>query len=118
MNSIIVCGGRDYANRDIVFGALTAIWMVNKFKTLHHGACQTGADRLAHDWCVKFHGFCVEKPWPANWIAFDKAAGPIRNREMLIGARPDLVVAFPGGKGTANMIALATAAGVPVKRFG
>jgi hypothetical protein len=33
---------------------------------------------------------------------------------MLKEGHPDLVVAFPGGKGTAGMIALARAAGIPV----
>jgi UDP-N-acetylmuramoylalanine-D-glutamate ligase len=33
---------------------------------------------------------------------------------MLKEGRPDLVVAFPGGKGTANMVAQARAAGIRV----
>jgi predicted Rossmann-fold nucleotide-binding protein len=38
----------------------------------------------------------------------------VRNRQMLTEGRPDLVVAFPGGKGTANMVALARKAGVEI----
>jgi hypothetical protein len=49
----------------------------------------------------------------ANWRKYGPAAGPIRNQQMLDWG-PDLVVAFAGGTGTAGMVALARAAGVPV----
>lgn len=51
---------------------------------------------------------------PADWRWHGKAAGPIRNKQMLDQHSPDLVIAFPGGRGAANMVALARAAGVPV----
>jgi len=54
-------------------------------------------------------------PFPADWSRHGKSAGPIRNRQMLIEGRPDIVVAFPGGKGTANMIKQAVEAGVKVE---
>jgi len=50
----------------------------------------------------------------ANWRTHGKAAGPIRNQQMLDEGRPHLVVAFPGGTGTADMVRRAKAAGVPV----
>lgn len=43
-----------------------------------------------------------------------KAAGPIRNQHMIDTAKPDLVVSFPGGAGTADMVRRAKAAGVRV----
>jgi hypothetical protein len=48
-----------------------------------------------------------------DWKRYGNAAGPIRNQRMLEWG-PDLVVAFAGGTGTAGMVALARAAGVPV----
>ncbi len=51
----------------------------------------------------------------AKWETYGKAAGPIRNREMLLNL-PALVVAFPGGKGTADMVRQAERAGIPVRR--
>jgi ABC-type Fe3+-hydroxamate transport system substrate-binding protein len=33
----------------------------------------------------------------------------------MLRLRPDLVVAFPGGRGTADMVAAATDAGIPVR---
>lgn len=55
--------------------------------------------------------------FPADWEKYGKAAGAIRNRQMLKEGRPDLVVAFlaPDSKGTADMVKAATDAGVPVK---
>jgi hypothetical protein len=42
--------------------------------------------------------------FPANWKVYGRAAGPIRNMKMLLEGKPDLVVAFPGGIGTADMV--------------
>lgn len=50
----------------------------------------------------------------ADWNAHGRSAGPIRNAKMLAEGKPDLVVAFPGGKGTAHMVGIARKAGVPV----
>jgi hypothetical protein len=45
-----------------------------------------------------------------------RAARPIRNQRMLDEGKPDLVVAFPGGRGTTDMIRRAERAGVPVRQ--
>lgn len=54
------------------------------------------------------------RAFPADWTTHGKAAGPIRNSQMLKEGLPDLVVAFlaPDSRGTANMIAQAEKAGV------
>lgn len=58
--------------------------------------------------------------FPANWTAFGHAAGPIRNRAMLEFAmdREAVLIAFWNGKsrGTANMVDIAHAAGIPIYR--
>jgi hypothetical protein len=55
--------------------------------------------------------------FPANWSRYGKAAGPIRNQQMLDEFKPDLVLAFPilTSVGTYDMIMKATRAGVPVE---
>lgn len=53
-------------------------------------------------------------PFQADWHTHRRAAGPIRNRRMIEEGKPDLVVAFPGGRGTANMVAQARKAGIDV----
>lgn len=69
--------------------------------TIISGACR-GADRLAVMW-AKSVGVPVEE-YPANWGRYGKAAGPIRNLQMLKDGKPDLVVAFSGGHGTLHMM--------------
>lgn len=44
----------------------------------------------------------------------DRSAGPKRNQRMLDKGKPDLVLAFPGGDGTADMVRKAKSAGVPI----
>jgi SLOG family YspA-like protein len=74
-----------------------------------------GADTLAEDFArvyrLEFEGY------PADWKKHGKAAGPIRNKQMLDEGKPDLVIAFlaPNSRGTRNMIDQAEKAGVPVK---
>jgi hypothetical protein len=50
----------------------------------------------------------------ADWAGLGRKAGPIRNEQMLSEGQPHLVVAFPGGRGTAHMVGIARAAGVEV----
>lgn len=71
-----------------------------------------GADKLALAWAK---GYRVKwQMFPADWDSYGYSAGPIRNQRMLTQGKPDLVVAFPGGKGTANMCGLARQAKVRV----
>jgi hypothetical protein len=49
----------------------------------------------------------------AEWKKYGLGAGPRRNSRMLEW-RPDVVVAFPGENGTADMVKKARAAGVRV----
>lgn len=52
--------------------------------------------------------------YPADWNKYGRRAGYVRNRQMLEEGKPDLVIAFPGGKGTAMMVEIAKKAGVKV----
>lgn len=110
---IIVCGGRYYSNKDRVFETLDALQdRVGSFELMHGGA--RGADALAHDWWWD-RGLGPCEPMPADWETHGRAAGPIRNQLMLDEHKPDLVIAFAGGRGTADMVRRAEAAGVEVQ---
>lgn len=52
--------------------------------------------------------------FPAPWDFHKNSAGPIRNAWMLRFGQPDLVLAMPGGTGTADMVKKARAAHVEV----
>jgi hypothetical protein len=71
-----------------------------------------GADTMAHDWALS-RGIPTEV-YMAEWERLGRKAGPLRNQRMLQEGKPNLVVAFPGGRGTANMVSQANAAGVDV----
>ncbi|GGD30599.1 hypothetical protein GCM10011335_37050 [Aureimonas glaciei] len=72
-----------------------------------------GADTLAWDWGWDRNFHC-ERMF-ADWKKHGRAAGPIRNQRMIDEWKPTLVIAFPGGRGTADMIRRAEAAGIPVR---
>jgi YspA, cpYpsA-related SLOG family len=108
---ILVCGGRDYSDGRALKEALDAIHAERPVTRLIHGAAR-GADSLAAGW-ARSRGIPALR-FPADWKKDGKAAGFIRNTKMLREGLPELVVAFPGGKGTAHMVKLARDAGVAV----
>ena len=130
---ILVCGGRDYgAPTDdpelkelrkkqyhhvqtvldqLLYDPNDEYHMPYKDACIIHGAAK-GADTAAWDYTAVHWTDCI--PFPADWDRYGKDAGPIRNKQMLDKGKPNLVVAFPGGKGTANMIKQAKEAGIPV----
>jgi hypothetical protein len=106
---VLVCGGRNYADTPSVFATLDEIMPTHVI----HGAA-SGADHIAGMWATARKVPCTA--YPADWRKHGKAAGPIRNQVMLESSKPDLVIAFPGGSGTADMIRRAAAAGIEVRR--
>jgi hypothetical protein len=109
---VLITGGRDFSDRKLLYETLTRLHSQHKFTALIHGDAR-GADRLGGEWASSM-GIPVEA-FPADWKKHGKAAGPIRNATML-KARPDMLVAFPGGRGTADMVQKAEAAGLPVTK--
>lgn len=109
---IIVCGGRDYNDMKFIWQCLDHMLERGPVAMVIHGGAE-GADQYAGAWAFQRCIPCLSVP--ANWGEHGKAAGPIRNRQML-ELVVDGVVAFPGGVGTADMIKQAQEAGVPVWR--
>jgi hypothetical protein len=108
--NVIACGGRHYPHAGRVFRIMDMVHAEVGIDLLVNGGAP-GADLLARRWAVERR--VKTKFLYADWSRFGFAAGPIRNREMLafdIG----LVVAFPGGKGTADMARQAGDAGILV----
>jgi len=126
---VLVCGGRGYGKRwdDHQSSIVTDTQAVHKLhNTLQeildnslavdtelvivHGAA-AGADNLASSWAKSKH--VREMQFPANWSG-GNSAGIERNIEMLETSEPDLIVAFPGGRGTAHMVGLARKTRTPL----
>lgn len=107
---VLVCGGRDFADADLLEEVLDGVHDgEEKISLVVHGGC-SGADTLAGKWAKRRGVKCVEVK--AHWFIYGRRAGPIRNQKMLDEYKPDCVFAFPGGGGTQDMIDRACAAGV------
>jgi hypothetical protein len=107
MKRVLVCGGRDYDDYKRLVDVLDEIAP----DLIINGGC-AGADHMASNYAIAkripAHTFF------ADWEEHGKAAGPVRNQKMIDVGRPSVVVAFPGGKGTADMVRRAKKAGIPL----
>lgn len=113
---VLVCGGRDFCDSSRVWGELDALHRViphECMRVIQGGA--HGADQIAREWCAS--RFVVYENYAADWKTHGKAAGPLRNQRMIDQGKPDLVLAFPGGRGTADMVRRAKTAGIRVREF-
>jgi len=128
---VIVCGGRMYGlkelpNRMIVVDQAKVDFAYAKLDLLRAAALELGlqlviiqggakgADAIAKAWATARN--VQQREFKADWSK-GKAAGFIRNKQMLDEGRPHLVIGFPGGKGTAMMLEIAAKAGVPTRSY-
>lgn len=116
MTRVLVCGSRDFNNALNLFTTMDALHVDYDFTIVIEGGA-TGADTFARRW-AQGRGLLIQEH-RAEWNKYGKAAGPIRNKQMLTEGKPDLVVAFPKGslsesRGTKNMVEQAQKAGIPV----
>lgn len=105
----IVCGGRSYLDAAWLSQTLDKMHAEMPISELAHGGAE-GADALAGKW-AEAKGIPV-RVYEADWKREGKSAGPRRNARMLKDFKPDLVIAFAGGAGTADMVKRAIQAGV------
>ncbi len=100
---VLVCGGRNYQNKDAL-----------------HVQDETPLDILElmvidlTD-TLTVNSYVQLEAYPAEWNLHGRTAGPVRNRRMIEEGKPDLVLAFPGGQGTADLVRRARAAGIEVR---
>lgn len=135
---ILVCGGRRYGTKVVDEKIVADREQVDRFRrtlqqmvravrersesrpiVIIHGKA-SGADTLAADFVKLYGGSSVpfgnisERAYPADWKTHGRSAGPIRNRLMLSDGQPHAIIAFPGGRGTADMIRQGKKANIPV----
>jgi hypothetical protein len=109
---VLVCGGRDCRDSAFVEKTLDRLLAARgPFERIIHGAAR-GADRIAGKW-ARDHGV-LEWAFLPEWHRVDARDGLGRNLRMILAGAPDLVVAFPGGVGTGNMVEQAKAADIEV----
>lgn len=115
---LLVCGGRDYSDSGYLFNVLDcaadrADEIYRPISVVIHGGA-SGVDALADDWAR--HRGIPRETFLAQWTLHGRAAGPRRNAQMLLEGRPDLCIAFTGGRGTDDMVERCERAGVTVLR--
>lgn len=114
MKRVLICGGRNFDDLSVMSAVMMGFWREHGYPAAVIHGDAAGADRCAGQWAER-HGVKVE-PYPADWERHGRAAGPIRNQQMLDEAKPDIVIAFPGGRGTTDMVRRAEAAGIEILR--
>ena len=110
---VLVTGGRGYGDVLGAFKVLDTLHSAWRITCVVHGAAH-GADAIAADW-ANDRGVPTD-PYPITadeWASYGRRAGPRRNARML-QTQPDLVIAFPGGRGTADCIKQARKLGIGV----
>lgn len=80
--------------------------------------CAKGADRIAREWGQENEDLRDFQVFYADWKNKGRAAGPIRNRAMLNGFKPDFLLAAPGDRGTEDCMGAAKKLGIPVYTIG
>lgn len=125
MRRVLVCGGRNFSDVALLWRHLDELARDTsepRIRMVIDGASDdvtgpyVGADYWAHQWALARNIPTVRMH--AKWGQLGKAAGPIRNRRMLYEGLPDIVIAFPGNRGTRNMVQQAIDGGVKVIRVG
>lgn len=108
---ILVFGGRHFEDERAVFEALDQIAETLPILMIIQGGCQTGADRFGRKWAIANNHH--QESFLADWKTYGRAAGPIRNQEMIDRGKPTRAIGFPGGRGTADMARRLQRAGIP-----
>jgi hypothetical protein len=106
---ILVCGGRDFTDVELLYRTLDEIAIIHGIARVVTGLA-AGTDLAADGWAewrkISRGGYKIRRPHEDGYQ---------RNQRMLDSEPIDLVVAFPGGNGTADMVRRAQRAGIPVK---
>jgi hypothetical protein len=126
---VAVTGGRDYSDELVIHRALReqialAVDRLGLEPVLLTGGCPTGADEIARKFWHR-----AQRPYvvvPAKFTSRGRGAGPSRNKAMAIGAalhmdpplHPDVLLRFPGGRGTEDCAEHFQAMGVKIVECG
>ena len=116
---LLICGSRNWKHKDIVKHCIQYYLKDQIVDCIIEGEAR-GADTFAREIAEEL-SIPVLK-FPAQWEKFGKAAGPIRNKQMLDEGKPTFVLAFHNdikeSKGTKNMIRISRKAGISGKLVG
>ena len=83
---VLVCGGREFASRQMLCEALNRLRKDRGIALIIAGGAR-GADAMA-EWWAKAEGVPCDV-YQADWAGLGRKAGPIRNQRMLDEGKPD-----------------------------
>ena len=123
---LLVCGGRNFGlfadERNFIRKHITevlcpagaaALW--DREQDLIISGAAVGTDTVAALFAMHMGVPLDQYPvTEEEWALYGRAAGPRRNRRMIVEGKPDAVLAFNGGPGTRNMIQQAKNNDIPV----
>ena len=98
---VLVCGGRRYFDEEHMEKILDKLFEDYPEACIVQGGAP-GADNLAKIYCKKRGKPCLTMEAP--WDFYKSYGGSIRNEWMLKYCDVQMVLHFPGGPGTANMV--------------
>jgi len=115
MKTWLICGGRNFSDKDLFISVMNNLVHHRGYpdRIIEGGAL--GADRMGQLWAFEFEIQLITVR--ADWRTFGRAAGPRRNQIMINEYKPELVIAFPGGAGTSDMVRRSLNAGIPVRKY-
>lgn len=103
----VFTGGRDYTDRALV-NLVCDLLTVDDSNQFSVGDCPTGVDLFVRE---RIASTRLNVFW-SEWTLYGKPAGPRHNATMLEDA--DVLIAFPGNNGTADCMAKARRAQIPI----
>lgn len=117
MYRLLISGSRKWDLPVTLKMLIHNVWTVYPELTIVHGDCPQGADAMAREFAEEYG--IPEERYPADWKTYGKAAGYIRNKQM-VDTKPDYAIFFIRGesRGTKNCLELAREAGIPHVIFG
>ncbi|NDB68395.1 MAG: DUF2493 domain-containing protein [Methylocystaceae bacterium] len=112
---LLICGGRDFGHtieeRADAFFFLDRLNARYKISVVIEGGA-IGADAVGRSWAKERLIECISHF--AAWDIYGHQVEPIHNQQLLDQTKPTLVVVFPGGSGTQDMLQRSAQAGLPI----
>lgn len=102
LTRVLVTGSHKRSDRNFIYDRLDSFHGRVPISLIIEGGA-AHVDRIASDWSRERLGKHSAR-YEAEWDKYDGKAGPIRNTRMLVEGKPDVVMAFWGEGGTANMV--------------
>lgn len=127
---VLCCGSRDFADLHMIETELALVAehsAPDPLLVVIEGGAK-GADSIARGWAARCRArYSAQRTvhvqaltFSADWERYGKAAGPVRNQQMIDDGAPELVIAFVNkaledSRGTWDMVQRAQAAGIPYR---